>query len=94
MTVNNEIPDDILKEFKERMKLFHSSEDANLKRILYSSFTAVNQVCGTFGFDNPRGKELVFERARYVYNDSLEFFTDNFLAEIVSLSVSLMPEIK
>jgi hypothetical protein len=38
-----------------------------------------------------RGKELVFERTRYAYNDALEFFEDNFLSEITSLGISLIP---
>lgn len=84
------IPDEILGEFKARMKISHSAEDDNLRNILYSSLAALNQSCGSFGFENVMGKELVFERARYVYNDSLEFFSDNFLTEIMNLSLSLM----
>lgn len=80
----------VLEEFKERMKISHSSEDENLKRLLSSSLIALNQSCGTFGFDNLQGKELVFERARYAYNDSLEFFAANFLTEIINLSISLL----
>ena len=88
--LTGEIPDEILQEFKARMKISHSSEDENLKNILYASLTALNHSCGSFGFDNAMGKELVFERARYAYNDSLEFFSDNFLAETLNLSISLM----
>lgn len=84
------ISHEILNEFKERMKISHSGEDNNLKRLLSTSLTALNQSCGTFRLDNVQGKELVFERARYAYNDSLEFFADNFLTEIVNLSISLL----
>jgi len=80
-----DISNEILKEFKE-----HNSEDSNLKRLLSSSMTALNKSCGTFDFANEQGKEVVFERARYSYNDSLEFFADNFLTEIVNLSLSLL----
>lgn len=84
------VTESIVKEFKERMKIFHSTEDDSLKRTLSSSLAALNSSCGTFDFDNEVGKELVFERARYAYNDSLEFFANNFLTEIVNLSISLM----
>lgn len=84
-----EIPDKVLAEFKARMKISHSSEDDNLKRLFSSSLTALRLSCGDFGFENEVGKELVFERARYVYNDSLEFFANNFLTEIINLSLNL-----
>lgn len=80
---------EILKEFKERMKIFHDTEDDNLKRLLSSSLSALNDSCGDFDFEHEAGKELVFERARYAYNDSLEFFAGNFLTEIINLSLSL-----
>lgn len=34
------IPDEILGEFKARMKISHSAEDDNLRNILYSSLAA------------------------------------------------------
>lgn len=84
------LSDDILREFKERMKISHSYEDENLKRLLLASIWALNHSCGEFDFDHEMGKELVFERARYAYNDSLEFFANNFLTEIMNLSINLM----
>lgn len=84
------ITNGILKEFKQRMKLSHGTEDDNLKLLLSASFVAIKQSCGEFNLKNTQGKELVFERARYAYNDSLEFFADNFLTEIVNFSISLL----
>lgn len=83
------IPDTVLEELKDRMKIMHSTEDKKLKRILLSSLIALQKSCGAFDLTNEQGKELVFERARYVYNDSLEFFADNFLSEIINFSISL-----
>lgn len=83
------IPDTVLREFKDRMKIMHTKEDGSLERMLSSSLIALQNSCGKFDFTNEQGKELVFERARYVYNDSLEFFADNFLTEIINLSMSL-----
>lgn len=81
------ISDVVLKEFKERMKIYHKSEDENLKRLLSSSYFALKNTCGLFELSNEQGKELVFERTRYAYNDSLEFFADNFLSAIIDLSM-------
>ena len=85
------ISDDILKEFKSRMRISHSIEDENLKSILNMSYEDLKNRCGDFDIDEYlRGRELVFERSRYVYNDSLEFFEDNFLSEITSIGIELV----
>ncbi|MED3650612.1 phage gp6-like head-tail connector protein [Heyndrickxia sporothermodurans] len=80
------------------MHISHN-EDSNLKQLLSFSITAIKSSCGEFdiyGEKNTdiRGKELVFERTRYAYNDALEYFEDNFLSEITSLGLSLLPEVK
>lgn len=82
------ITTEILTEFKERMRL-GDDEDANLMRILTASHQALYKVCG--GRDikvDEEFKELVFERARYVYNDALEYFDTNFLSRINTLALS------
>lgn len=84
--------DEILNEFKERMRITHD-EDDNLKRLLSFSIADLEAKCGDFDIDeNLRAKELVFERTRYAYNDALEFFEDNFLSEITSLGLSLIKD--
>ncbi|KZB89948.1 hypothetical protein A2U94_18785 [Bacillus sp. VT 712] len=68
-------------------------EDANLTRILSASVTALKRVCGDYDIEQDEEfKELVFERSRYVYNDALEYFNDNFLTEINSLSIDRILE--
>lgn len=85
------ISDEVLKEFKSRMRISHSIEDENLKSILNMSYEDLKNRCGDFDIDEYlRGRELVFERSRYVYNDSLEFFEDNFLSEITSIGIELV----
>lgn len=84
-------------EFKERMHISHSSEDDNLKRLLSFSISSLKNSCGQFDVygekdTDIRAKELVFERTRYAYNDALEYFENNFLSQITSLGISLMPE--
>lgn len=82
-----------LEEFKRRMKIYHSSEDEALKDILQASFEDIRQLIGDFEMEQfPAGKELVFERGRYVYNGSLEYFHTNFQQRIMDLSLELEME--
>jgi len=76
----------ILEEFKERMHL-GDYEDDNLKRILQASYEDLIDLCGDYTMDDVAFKELVFERSRYVYNDALEYFEENFLTRINTLSM-------
>ncbi|HEY4601256.1 MAG TPA: phage head-tail connector protein [Cerasibacillus sp.] len=92
------ITDEFLKEFKERMHISHNSEDDNLKRLLSFSISYIKEKCGEFDLNGKlntdlRAKELVFERTRYLYNDAVEFFEDNFLSEITSLGLDLAEEV-
>lgn len=89
-----DITAEFLKEFKDRMHITHSSEDDNLKRLLSFSIVAIKSNCGPFDINGEsnidlRAKELVMERTRYVYNDALEYFEDNFLSELNSLGLSI-----
>ena len=77
----------LLKSFKERMKIFHNGEDENISRILESSETYILKTVGSQDISDPRIKELVQERARYVYNDQVEFFYENFQGDLMMLSL-------
>lgn len=84
----NEITTELLTEFKERMKL-GDDEDFNLIRILKASIEDLVDKTGLYDVHtSERFKELVFERSRYVYNDALEYFDNNFLTQITTLGVS------
>ncbi|HDR7888395.1 MULTISPECIES: hypothetical protein [Bacillus cereus group] len=89
------ISNEILQQFKDRMRL-GDDEDDNLKRILSTSNKALLRVCGNYDLNNDEEfKELVFERSRYVYNDALEYFDKNFLSQINSLGIDkALEEIK
>lgn len=81
------ITDEVLTEFKERMHL-EGNEDKNLRRILSASLMALKKRCGDYDIATDEDfKELVFERARYAYNDLLEYFNENFLTEINNLAI-------
>lgn len=84
----------LLIEFKDRMKI-GSDEDDNLTRILKASVEDLQDVCGDYDINtSERFKELVFERSRYAYNDVLEYFDENFLSQIVKLSLAKAMEEK
>lgn len=77
----------LLKPFKERMRIFHSGEDNNLSRMLESSEANIISLVGSQRPTEPRVQELILERARYVYNDQVEFFYDNFQGDLMALSL-------
>lgn len=84
----NEITEELLAEFKERMKL-SDDEDNNLTRTLKASIEDLLEKCGDYDVHtSERFKELVFERSRYAYNDALEYFDKNFLSQITALGIS------
>lgn len=78
----------LLGTFKERMKIFHDAEDANLSRMLTSSEKAILDLTDSFDTSDSRVEELILERSRYLYNDQVEFFFANFQGEILELSLN------
>lgn len=77
----------LLKAFKERMRIFHNGEDNNLSLMLESSESAILSLVGSNDSANPRVRELILERARYAYNDQVEFFYGNFQGDLMALSL-------
>lgn len=78
----------ILEEFKFRMRL-GDDEDENLQRILKASHDDLQRICGNYDIAiDEVFKELVFERSRYVYNDVLERFYENFLTQLNNLNIA------
>lgn len=80
--------DEYLTLFKQRMKIYHDSEDELLKFILESSKQDVFNKIGEVDLTkDKRALELIFDRARYSYNDSSEYFSDNFQSDILDLGI-------
>nr|DAW56611.1 MAG TPA: Head Tail Connector Protein [Caudoviricetes sp.] len=69
------------------MRIFHSGEDKNLSQILESSEANILSLVGSQYPTEPRVRELILERARYVYNDQVEFFYGNFQGDLMALSL-------
>ncbi|MDG4942817.1 phage gp6-like head-tail connector protein [Staphylococcus agnetis] len=83
-----------VEEMKRRLKIFHTFEDEHIQSLLEQSYEDIKHRCQEFDMEkNKRGSELVYERTRYAYNDSLEFFHDNFLGQITSFALENMKEV-
>lgn len=78
--------EDLLKLLKGNLHIFHDTEDDILRHIISSSIKDIESVGGDMSVFEEETKELVVERSRYVYNDSLEFFYDNFREQLLNLS--------
>ena len=88
------VTEDLLEEFKSRMHISHNSEDSDLKKSLSFSIAYIEEKCGKFDIDGPtnldkQATELVLERSRYVYNEALEYFENNFLSQVLSLGIEM-----
>ncbi|MBU0437034.1 hypothetical protein QI041_00280 [Staphylococcus saprophyticus] len=85
------ITSEIVEEFKARNRIFYDMEDERIKRDLEMSYKDIKDKCGNFEMnDDNLGRELVLERTRYVFNDKLEEFHDNFLSSIVQFQITNM----
>lgn len=81
-------------EMKQRLKIFHTFEDEHIENLLIQSYDDIESRCQSFDIDsNHRGRELVFEHTRYAYNDSLEFFHENYLSMITNFALDNMQEV-
>lgn len=85
------ITPEVIKEFMLRMHL-DDEEDGNLERILKASYDDLIRICGNYSLKDEVFKELVFERSRYVYNDALEYFLENFSTQINNLMMAKVLE--
>ncbi|MCE5003204.1 hypothetical protein ACWEXP_00935 [Staphylococcus pseudoxylosus] len=85
------ITDTHVEEFKKRNRIFYNMEDDRIKIDLELSFSDIKAKCGNFNIEEySLGRELVYERTRYVLNDKLEEFHDNFLSSIVQFQIMNM----
>lgn len=88
--------DQQLTAFKQRMRIStdDKAENDNLTRMLSASFTAITQLVGVKSADDVTVKELIFNRARYEYNDALDEFLENFKENIRYAYLANLPDPK
>ncbi|UXV30026.1 hypothetical protein [Mammaliicoccus sciuri] len=80
-----------VQEFKARNRIFYDMEDERIKSDLEYSYEDIKAKCGEFSMkDSAIGRELVYERTRYVLNDMLEAFHNNFLSNIIQFQLMNM----
>lgn len=84
------ITSDHVEEFKNRNRIFYDIEDDRIESDLKMSYEDIKSKCGDFDMNNAIGRELVYERTRYVFNDKLEEFHNNFLSNIVQFQIENM----
>ncbi|TBW91756.1 hypothetical protein MOV58_10605 [Staphylococcus hominis] len=84
------ITSDHVEEFKNRNRIFYDIEDDRIENDLKMSYEDIKSKCGDFDMNNAIGRELVYERTRYVFNDKLEEFHNNFLSNIVQFQIENM----
>lgn len=79
--------DDLLDDFKSRVRIQHSTEDPSLTKMLQTSEKAVAGMVGFDDLNDLEFRELVIERTRFIYYDEGEYFEDNFHSELVRLGL-------
>lgn len=84
---------EFINEYKARFRIFNSSEDGDIGKQLDDSYKDIKSLIGKFDpTEYSKGKELVYERTRYLRNESLEYFYGNFQTVIMDASVDLVGE--
>lgn len=87
------VTEELVQELKNSLHITNTREDDYIKKILSSSIAYLRSVCGDIDIENnENARELVIERARYSYNDAVEYFEDNFLSQIHNLGMTLVFE--
>ncbi|HDJ2896676.1 TPA: phage head-tail adapter protein [Staphylococcus aureus] len=83
--------DELLQDFKDMEKIDHTSEDIYIKKLLKRSYEKLQRDYGKFDIDKDLiGRELVLNRARYAYQDLLEYFNENYRVDLIDFGISLV----
>ena len=77
-----------LADVKAHLHIFHSVEDDYLQSLLKQSQLAVARMTGVSEGDEY--DELVLNRVRYAYNDSLDEFEERYQSILLGLSTQLL----
>ena len=78
-------------EYKSWFRIFHKSEDDDIGKQLDGSYKVLKPLIGDFDPTTfSQGTELVYERVRYVRNESVEYFSDNFQSLIMDASIDFL----
>ena len=93
MNLSEVITTEILKEFKGQYVKESGlgvESDEVFKQMLETAYVYIKERTGDFDInEEPTGKQLVFDRARYVRANASELFYENFLADMNGFSLML-----
>ena len=81
--------DKYIEEARERLHASPDESDENLKREIIFAHNELQSWCGSFGLDNERGRGLVLEYVRFLYNGQGEYFSTAYRQSITSFSWDL-----
>ncbi|MBL3715607.1 hypothetical protein GHK52_01970 [Lactococcus garvieae] len=83
-----------LEDFKQRMRISTTDSDelANLTKMLVASYTSILRLVGVSDASDPEVEELIYERSRYVYNDALDEFKENYRHNIRDIYLANLPK--
>ena len=82
--------DIILSDVKEHLRVTWNEEDIRIGKMIQRGQAYLQTLCGTsLSFDKEDDvKQLLLERCRYEYNNSLEDFEINFRGELMRLVIN------
>lgn len=76
-------------EAREKLHASPDETDDNLKREIIFAHNELQGWCGEFDLDNERGRGLVLEYVRFLYNGQGEYFSVAYKQSITSFSWEL-----
>lgn len=83
------ISEKMLASFKSYAKVNHTSEDEYLKDLIAKSYANLQSRFGDFDIEsNLVGRDLVFARTRYAYEDLTEYFNDNYRDDLINFGLN------
>lgn len=88
--LESEVTKEYVSELKARLHILHNHDDDNMKNLIKMGHARIQGYVGDFPLTLDFGRDLVFEYARFVYNNQTEWFYSSFHSELVSLTFNLM----
>lgn len=78
-----------IKEAREKLHASPDESDDNLKREIIFAWNEVKGWCGEFSLENERGRGLVLEYVRFLYNGQGEYFYSAYEKSLANFSWTL-----
>ena len=78
-----------INEAREHLHASPDESDSNIKQLIKFAHSELQGWCGKFELDNERGRGLVLEYVRFLYNGQGEYFSNSYSESITSFSWEL-----